>query len=136
MKFGFVASAFDLLHPGHLVMLEECRNNCDRLIVGLHTNPNKERPTSKESPVETTFERYIRLKSCKYVDEIIPYDTEMDLHNILALLKPEIRFLGTDYKEKRFTGDDLNIEIYWIARDHCFSSSSLRGRLRNSAGEK
>ena len=129
MKIGFVASAFDLLHPGHLAMLDEAKNHCDKLVVALHTNPKIERP-NKNSPVETTFERYLRLKGCKFVDEIIPYDTEADLVNILSILKPDVRFLGSDYQnQENFTGKDLEIKIIYVSRDHNFSSSNLRSRL-------
>lgn len=129
MKIGFLASAFDLLHPGHLALLDEAKNHCDKLVVGLHTNPKVERP-NKNKPVETTFERYLRLKACKYVDEIIPYDTEADLVNILSILKPDVRFLGTDYQnQENFTGKDLEIKIIYVSRDHNFSSSNLRSRL-------
>lgn len=130
MKVGFIASAFDLLHPGHLAMLEEARSLCDKLVVGLHTDPTIDRPDTKEKPVESTFERFCRLNACKYVDVIIPYDTEEDLLNLLCVLSPDVRFLGSDYNGKPFTGDKLSfIEIVYIYRNHKFSSSNLRKRL-------
>ena len=92
MKKGFAASAFDLLHAGHIVMLEEARKNCDYLIVGLHTSP-----AHKKDLVQSVFERFIQLKGCKYVDEIIPYESEKDLKNILKTIEINIRFLGDDY---------------------------------------
>lgn len=129
MKIGFVASAFDLLHPGHLALLEESKKHCEFLVVGLHTNPKNERP-NKNQPVETVFERYLRLQACKYVDHIIPYDTEADLVNLLSILKPDVRFLGSDYSDQaNFTGKDLEIKIIFVDRAHNFSSSNLRSRL-------
>lgn len=129
MKVGFVASAFDLLHPGHLYLLQEARKHCDKLVVGLHVDPRLQRP-NKNRPVETVFERFLRLQSCKYVDHIIPYETEADLVNLLSVLKPDVRFLGSDYSnQENFTGKELEIKIIYVDRSHNFSSSALRSRL-------
>lgn len=129
MKIGFTCSAFDLLHAGHVSMLEEAKKQCDYLIVGLHTNPQIDRPT-KNKPVETTFERYVRLKGCKFVDEIIPYDTEEDLVNLLNIIKPDIRILGEEYRDKDFTGKGL-VPEYFNTRSHNYSTTALRKRLCN-----
>lgn len=128
---GFTAGAMDLLHAGHLLMLKECRAQCDYLVVGLHTDPTLDRPW-KGKPVETVEERMIRLQGCKYVDKIITYDTEKDLVNLLKELKPDIRFLGEDHRGRPFTGDDLDIKIIFNSRDHDFSSTNLRQRIKNA----
>ncbi len=128
---GFTASSFDLLHSGHIAMLEEARKQCDYLIVGLHTDPTIDRP-KKNKPVQTTFERFIQLKGCKYVDEIIPYDTEEDLVNLLQMVKPDVRFIGEDYIGKPFTGSDLPIKLIFTSRRHNFSTSNLRRRVKTS----
>lgn len=135
MTNGFTCGAFDLLHPGHLHLLEWARNRCDKLIVGLHTDPTIDRPATKESPVQTTFERWQQLKAVRAVDEIIPYDTEEDLINLLAILDIQIRFLGDDYLHvEPFTGQDIcqqrNIEILYAPRKHSYSSTKLRRRLQ------
>lgn len=130
MIIGFTCSAFDLLHAGHVIMLKECKAQCDYLIVGLHTDPSIDRP-QKHKPIETVEERMIRLKGCKYVDKIVTYDTEVDLFYILKELKPDIRFLGEDWKGKHFTGDNLPIKIVFNSRNHNFSSSNLRQRIRD-----
>lgn len=124
---GFTCSAFDYLHAGHIAMLEEAKEQCDYLIVGLHTNPQIDRPT-KNKPVQSTFERYLQLSACTYVNEIIPYDTEADLVNLLKIVKPDVRILGVEYKDKPFTGHDLPIKCYFNTREHTFSSSELRKR--------
>jgi len=132
MIIGFIASSFDLLHAGHVLMLAEARSQCDYLIVGLHTNPTIDRP-SKNKPIQSTFERQVQLKGCKFVDEIIPYDTEEDLYNLLTTHKIDIRFLGTDYSDKAsFTGSNLNIPIKYIERNHSYSSSELRKRINKN----
>ncbi len=128
MKIGFTCSAFDLLHAGHIAMLEEAKAQCDYLIVGLHTNPTLDRP-QKNKPIQSTFERYIQLKGCKFVNEVIPYDTERDLMNILRIIKPDIRILGEEYRDKDFTGNELDILCYFNTRTHDYSSSELRKRL-------
>jgi glycerol-3-phosphate cytidylyltransferase len=115
-------------------MLEEAKSQCDHLIVALHTNPQTER-SHKNKPIESSFERFLRLKACRYIDEIIPYDTEADLYNILLTREINVRFLGSDYKDKPFTGDDLGIPIYFIDRKHSFSSSDLRRRIALSLEE-
>lgn len=130
-KTGFIAGAFDLgPHAGHMMMLKECADNCDFLIVGLHINPATER-NEKNKPVESAYERYIKLSGCKYIQKVIPYETEDDLYLMLINEKPKIRFLGEDYRKKEFTGKNLTeIEIHYIDRKHGFSSSGLRQRIR------
>jgi glycerol-3-phosphate cytidylyltransferase len=135
MKIGFTASAFDLLHAGHTLMLEEAKAQCDYLIVGLQTDPSQDR-ASKSKPAQTIVERYLQLRACKYVDEIIPYGTEQDLEDLLAGMHIDIRILGIEYRDKDFTGHDIckkrDIEIYFNERDHRFSSSGLRKHIDDS----
>ena len=127
---GFTASAFDLLHVGHIVMLEEASKNCDYLIVGLHTSP-----THKKNLVQSVFERYTQLKGCKYVDEIIPNESEDDLKNLLQTLDIDIRFLGEDYlrDNKPITGYNTcmsrKIQLYYCGRFHPYSSTELKKRI-------
>jgi glycerol-3-phosphate cytidylyltransferase len=132
MKIGFVASAFDLLHAGHVQMLREAKQQCEYLIVGLQTDPTIDRP-EKNSPIQTVVERYTQLKGVKYVDEIIPYATERDLEDILTMYHIDVRILGEEYREKEFTGKDIcrkrGIELFFNKRDHRFSSSDLRKRV-------
>ncbi len=129
MKTAITFSAFDLLHAGHIKMLEEAKSNCDYLIVGLQTDPTLDRP-EKNKPTQTVVERYIQLKGCKFVDEIVPYATEQDLEDILQSFQIDIRFIGDEYKEKNFTGrtycEEKGIELYFNSRDHRFSSTVLR----------
>ena len=132
MKIGFTASAWDLLHAGHVLMLREAKQQCDYLIVGLQTDPTIDRP-EKNQPIQTIVERYTQLKSVSYVDEIIPYSTESDLEDILTMYHIDVRILGEEYREKDFTGKDIckkrGIQLYFNKRDHRFSSSDLRKRV-------
>jgi glycerol-3-phosphate cytidylyltransferase len=129
MKIGITFSAFDLLHAGHVKMLEEAKQNCDYLIVGLQTDPTLDRPT-KNKPTQTVVERYIQLKACKFVDEIVPYATEHDLEDILKSFTIDMRVVGDEYKDRDFTGrtycEEKGIELYFNTRDHRFSSTNLR----------
>ena len=125
---GFTCGTFDLLHTGHILMLEECRKTCQELIVGLQTDPTIDRPKTKNSPVHSMFERYIQLAAVRYVDKIIPYDTEHDLVNMLKSFNPDIRYVGMDYLDKDFTGKDL-VPITYISRTHDYSTSELRARI-------
>jgi glycerol-3-phosphate cytidylyltransferase len=125
---GFTCGAFDLLHPGHILMLKEVREQCDFLVVGLHSDPSLDRAL-KNKPIETIEERKIRLEACKYVDQIILYNTEADLYELLKDLKPDIRFVGADWEGKHFTGDDLPIKVIFNTRSHNFSSTNLRKRI-------
>jgi len=136
MKRGFVAGAFDLMHAGHCLLLKDCKNYCDYLIVGLHRDPSKER-TWKNKPIQTVEERYIQLESNRYVNEIIEYDTEDELVSILINNEINVRFLGTDYLNKDFTGKDLvdlkHIKIIYHDRNHKYSSTELRIRIRDAS---
>lgn len=129
MTIGFTCGQMDLLHPGHILMLKECRAQCDYLIVGLQTDATIDRP-EKNKPVESVEERMIRLQGCKYVDKIISYNNEKDLYKLLQELKPDVRFLGKDWEGKHFTGEDLSIKIIFNSRDHNYSSSSLIERIK------
>ena len=132
MTVGFTCSAFDLLHAGHIQMLREAKEQCDYLICGLQVDPSLDRP-EKNAPIQTVVERYAQLKAVSYVDEIIPYLTEADLCDILAMYHIDVRILGDEYKEKDFTGKDIckkrGIQLYFNKRDHRFSSSDLRKRV-------
>lgn len=130
---GFTAGAWDLLHAGHSVFLTKCFEMCDHMVIGLHTNPKIDR-FDKNTPVQTTFERYLQLRAINGEATIVPYDTERDLVNILATIGVNRRFLGSDYEGKEFTGkafcEDNNIELVYIPRKHNFSSSELRNRIK------
>jgi len=135
MKKGFTCGAFDLLHAGHAEMLEECKKVCDYLIVGLQSDPSIDRKT-KNKPVQTLKERYRMLKSIKYVDEIVLYDTESDLVELLKKLPIDVRIIGADWKGKEYTGKGLPIEIYFNTRNHSLSTSELRKRVYEAELEK
>lgn len=132
MKIGFTCSAFDLLHAGHILMLEEAKANCDYLIVGLQVDPSIDRP-EKNKPVQSVTERFIQLSAVKFVDKIIPYTTERDLEDLIQSQPINIRFIGEEYKHREFTGkeycEDQGIELYYNSRRHRFSSSELRSRI-------
>jgi len=132
MITGFTASTFDLLHAGHVSMLREAKDQCDYLICGLQVDPSLDR-ANKNSPVQTLVERYAQLNAIQYVDEIIPYQTEQDLEDILTMYNFDVRIIGSEYKDKKFTGRAIcasrGIEIYFNKRDHRFSTSDLRRRV-------
>jgi len=132
MKKGFTCSSFDLLHAGHILMLKDAKEQCDYLIVGLQTDPTLDRP-EKNKPIQSHKERYIQLEAVKYVDDIFVYDTEDELYQLLRLVKPDVRILGSDYEDKSFTGDDLNIPIYYHKRNHNYSTSNLRKEIKEKA---
>ena len=129
IKIGITFSAFDLLHAGHIKMLEEAKRQCDYLICALQTDPTLDRP-EKNKPVQSVVERYIQLKGCRFVDEIVPYATEQDLVDILRSFKIDVRIIGDEYINQKFTGreycEEKGIELYFNSRDHRFSSSGLR----------
>ena len=127
MKIGFTCSCFDLLHAGHIAMLREAKTVCDYLIVGLQTDPSID--GRKPQPVQTTYERYAQLDGCKYVDKIIPYDTEADLLNLLLTLPIDVRVIGREYQFQDYTGKGLH-EVYYNQRKHSWSSSSLKQRIK------
>ena len=120
-----------MLHAGHVLMLKDAKKQCDYLIVGLQTNPAIDRPNEKNEPIQSLEERRIQLEAIKYIDEIIIYSTEKELYKFLKKRMPDIRILGSDYKHKKFTGDDLNIKIYYHDRNHNYSSSKLRKKIKS-----
>lgn len=133
MKKGITFGAFDLPHAGHCLMLEEAKNQCDWLIVGLQNDPSETpveyRGKVKNKPIQRLDERYVQLKANRFVDEIVTYETERDLYNLLLELKPDVRIIGEDWKDKKFTGWDLPIKVYFNSRNHNYSSSNLRQRI-------
>lgn len=132
-KIGITFSTFDLLHAGHIAMLAEAKNHCDYLIAGLQTDPTIDRPESKNPPVQSIVERQIQLSATRFVDEIVVYQTEKDLEDILLTLPIDVRILGVEYEDKDFTGRKIcierGIELVFNKRDHSFSSSNLRKRV-------
>lgn len=131
MKRGFTCSCFDLFHAGHVLMLKEAKSQCDYLIVGLQTDPTIDRP-EKMKPIQSVFERYTQLVACKYVDEVIVYDTEADLLNAIKASNIDVRIIGEEYKEKDFTGRHLDMEYYYNKRTHDYSSTELKKRIHKS----
>ena len=125
---GFTCSCFDLLHAGHLIMLEDAKSKCDKLVVGLQTDPSIDRK-DKNKPIQTLEERKIQLEAVKYIDEIIVYETENDLRKLIFDLDPDVRILGSDWKGKPFTGYNLNIPIYFHERKHDYSTTNLRNKI-------
>ena len=139
MKTGITFSTFDLFHAGHVKMLEEAKSKCDYLIVGLQLDPSIDRP-EKNKPTQSIIERYVQLRGCKYIDEIIPYITEEDLIDVLSSFKIDIRIIGEEYIDRSFTGKEYckkkNIEIYYNKREHRFSSSALRNQVAKAENLK
>ena len=137
---GFTCSTFDLLHAGHILMLAECKQICDYLIVGVQSDPTIDRPGTKNKPVQSIVERYVQLSAVKFVDEIIVYNTEKDLEDMLMFLPISVRIIGEEYKDKDFTGkqicEDRGIKIWFNSRSHRFSSSELRQRTYQSELDK
>ena len=135
-KIGITFSTFDLMHAGHIAMLAEAKNHCEYLICGLQTDPTIDRPDTKNKPVQSIVERQIQLAACRYVDEVVVYQTEQDLIDLLLILPVDVRILGVEYQDKSFTGEQecyqRGIELIFNDRDHSFSSSSLRKRVAHS----
>ena len=132
MKIGITFSQFDMLHAGHIAMLSEAKNHCDYLIAGLQNNAKWDRP-EKNEPIQSIVERQIQLAATRYVDEIVVYNTEKDLEDILLTLPVDVRILGVEYQDKDFTGREIcdrrGVALVFNGRDHSFSSSSLRKRV-------
>ena len=132
-KIGITFSTFDLFHAGHVAMLSEAKNHCDYLIAGLQTDPTIDRPDTKNKPIQSIVERQIQLAACRYVDEVVIYQTEQDLIDLLLILPLDVRVLGVEYEHENFTGKAecfmRNIDLVFNGRDHSFSSSSLRKRV-------
>jgi glycerol-3-phosphate cytidylyltransferase len=136
---GITCSTFDLLHAGHIIMLEECKKYCDYLICALQVDPSTDRP-EKNKPIQSLVERYLQLEAVSHVDKIIPYNNEEELLTIFASLDLDVRILGEEYKDKKFTGKDIcqkrGIKLVYNKRDHDFSTSSLRERIYQQESNK
>lgn len=132
MKTGFTCGVFDLFHAGHVLMLEECRRNCDFLIVALNKAENIDPliNSDKQVPVYSIEERVLIMKACRYVDEVVIYNSEEELLALMKSRKIDIRFLGEDYRGKKITGEELNIPIHYTDRSHGLSTSKFRNTIR------
>jgi glycerol-3-phosphate cytidylyltransferase len=139
-RVGITFSTFDLLHAGHIAMLSEAKKHCDYLIAALQTDPTIDRPDTKNKPVQSIVERQIQLQAVRYVDEIVVYQTEKDLEDILLTLPVNVRILGVEYEGKEFTGraicEQRGIDLVYNGRDHSFSSSNLRKRVAEAQAAK
>jgi glycerol-3-phosphate cytidylyltransferase len=135
LVIGFTCGAFDLLHAGHVLMLQEAKEQCDHLVVGLQTDPSIDRP-GKNKPVQSLIERAIQLNAVKYVDQVVCYQTEEELLELLEVVHPDVRIIGEDYVDKDFTGKewcwDNGVHIHYNSRQHNFSSTELRTRIKKT----
>jgi len=140
LKVGIVFSSFDLFHAGHVAMLAEAKNHCDYLIAALQTDPTIDRPDTKNPPIQSIVERQIQVSTNRNVDEVVVYQTEKDLADLLLILPVDVRILGVEYQGTEFSGKDVcekrGIEIVYNGRDHSFSSSSLRKRVAEAERNK
>ena len=134
-KIGVIAGNFDVIHPGYIHMFDECKNYCDTLLLLLHEDPSVERP-EKIKPILSLNERTMILNSLKQIDRIITYKTESDLYEILMNKKIDVRFLGDDYRNKSFTGDDLDIPIHYLDRSHGWSTTKLKDLITKQTIEQ
>lgn len=137
-KIGITAGSFDLTHSGHYLMFQECRNQCDYLIVCLQTDPTIDRP-EKNKPIQSIFERFTQLSACKYIDQIIVYETEADLLSILSSVEFDVRFIGYDWKGKNYTGRELEgmtDKVVYNSRNHKYSTTDLRKRVADAEGKR
>ena len=136
---GITCSTFDLLHAGHIIMLEECKKYCDYLICALQVDPSIDRP-EKNKPIQSLVERYIQLDAVQYVDKIIPYTTEEELITIFSSLDLDVRIIGGEYKDTEFTAKNIcqkrGIKLVYNKRDHDFSTTNLRERIYNQESNK
>jgi|AntAceMinimDraft_10_1070366.scaffolds.fasta_scaffold103101_3 glycerol-3-phosphate cytidylyltransferase len=133
---GFTASTFDLLHAGHIIMLNEAKTQCDYLIVGLLTDPTRDRP-NKNYPIQTSWERWLQAQAIKAVDTLIPFDTEEDLEMMIRILKPNVRFVGEEYKNSKHTGYDIKgVKIIYNKREHNYGSTQLRKKIYKQEDKK
>lgn len=128
---GIIAGNFDIIHPGYIHMFTQMKAYCDRVVVLLHEDPSIERP-EKMKPVLNIENRKLILKSLRQVDKVYVYRTEEDLYNLIKAVKPDYRFLGEDYKDKRYTGDDLGIDIQWVNRGHGWSTTKFKQLIAES----
>jgi len=130
-KIGIIAGNFDVIHPGYIELFKECKENCNKFIVLLHGDPSIERP-EKLKPILSISERKDMLMSLRMVDDVLTYNLESELYELISMVRPSIRFLGEDYRGKSYTGDDLPPKIYWINRDHGWSTTKFKNLIAKS----
>ncbi len=139
-RIGMTFSTFDVLHAGHVAMLAECKAHCDFLVVGLLSDPTLDRPTSKNKPVQSLFERWVQVQAISYIDLLFPFESEQDLTDSILLIRPDIRFAGEEYENVEYTAKDITqemgIEMYFNKRAHSFSTTELRQRIVNASQQK
>lgn len=127
---GFFPGVWDLLHPGHILALKEAKQYCDYLIVGLKENPKKDQ-AEKNKPIMSVRERTMMLLANKYVDCVLPYKTERELHLMDELCAVTgVRFMGADHKGKKH--HPIKARVVYISRNHKYSSSALREKIKNA----
>lgn len=132
-KIGMTFSTFDVCHSGHIAMLAECKAHCDFLVVGLLSDPTIDRPTTKNKPIQSLFERWVQVQAISYIDLLFPFESEADLRDSLLVIRPDIRFAGEEYRDTDYTAKDLGIEMFFNTRKHSFSTSELRQRIADAA---
>lgn len=127
---GIVAGAFDLIHPGYIKLFKDCKMHCNHLTIALHENPSLERP-NKIPPVQSLEDRIEILRSIKYVDDVVTYQTEDMFHHYLKTGDYNVRFLGNDYVDGSYTGKNIPIKIVFVDRSHKYSTTELKRKIVN-----
>ncbi len=128
---GITCGSFDIIHPGYIMLFKECKNQCDEFIIALQGDPTIDRP-EKNKPVQTLEERKQILESIRYIDKVITYNTEDDLYELLQKEKLDVRFIGEDWRDKKYTGHDLPIKIIFNSRSHDYSATKLKNQIADS----
>ena len=132
LKKGIIASACDIIHPGYIRMFKDAKLYCNHLTVAIHEDPSLER-SHKLQPVQSVEERIEILKSIKYIDDVVTYKLEEEYLDYLKSGEYNIRFLGTDYRNNPYTGQDISIDIVWLDREsHSYSSTRLKTLIYES----
>ena len=125
---GIICGSFDLIHPGYVRMFKESKSVCKKLIVALQDDPTIDRP-EKCKPVQSLESRMEILQAIRYVDQIVLYNTEAELYELLRKTDYEVRILGSDYSSRDYTGSDLLKPVYYHERNHGYSTTALKEKI-------
>lgn len=131
MKTVIVNGTFDILHPGHIAMLNTARSLGDYLVVCIDTDRRVKELKGPSRPVNDQNFRRIMLQNIKAVDVVEFFDSSEELISLFKIYKPDIIVKGSDWKGKSKTAEQYCKEIYWYDRIEEYSSTKIIESITN-----
>lgn len=121
----FVNGTFDVLHPGHLDLLNYAKSLGDFLLVAIDSDSRVASKKGLDRPFNPQYNRQKLLQNLKAVDEVVVFDTDQELTQTVKIFRPDIMVVGSDYRDKTVIGSEYARELKFYSRTTSYSSTKV-----------